>query len=75
MTQFTKLNDFSTADLFSGDDFFNSTDTHQHDWNLSPEEDQFDPEEDTWEQVDDNNLDFDEMDDFDEDVDNFHGAF
>ena len=76
MAQFTKLTDFSTANVFSGDDFFNSKGLHQHDWDISPEEEQdFDPEEDTWEQIDDNNLDFDEMDDLDEDLDDFHGAF
>lgn len=76
MAQLTQFNDFGTQGMFSGDDFFNSIDAHQQDWDLSSEEGhEFELEESSWGQIDEQGLDFDEMDDFEEDIDNFHGAF
>ncbi len=62
--------------LNSRDEFLDNADFSQDDWELSaPEELDFDPEEDTWNQVGLDDLDFDELDDLDEDMDDFNGVF
>lgn len=71
MAHFTKF-----TDLNPQDEYLDNADFEQDDWDLIESEDiGFDEDDDTWSQGSIDDLDIDDLDDFEEDADDFHGAF
>lgn len=71
MAHFTKF-----TDLNPQDEYLDNAHFEQDDWDLIESEDiDFDEDDDTWSQGSIDDLDIDDLDDFEEDADDFHGAF